>query len=45
MSEHVRHSTPFTKVVVISGFVWLAVLIVITSSDFLTRGWIHPQIG
>ena len=42
---HVRHSTPFTKVVVVSGLVWLVFLIVLTLADYLTRGWIHPQIG
>ena len=42
---HVRHSTPFTKLVVVSGFVWLIFLIAITLSDYLTRGWIHPQVG
>lgn len=42
---HVRHSTPFTKLVVISGFVWLLFLITITLADYLTRGWIHPQFG
>ena len=42
---HVRHSTPFTKLVVVSGFLWLVFLIVLTLADYLTRGWIHPQIG
>ena len=42
---HVRHSTPFTKVVVVSGLVWLVFLIALTLADFLTRGWIHPQVG
>ena len=42
---HVRHSTPFTKLVVVSGFLWLIFLIAITLSDYLTRGWIHPQLG
>ena len=42
---HVRHSTPFTKLVVVSGFVWLVFLIVLTLSDYFTRGWIHPQVG
>ena len=42
---HVRYSTPFTKLVVISGFVWLVFLIALTLADFLTRGWIHPQLG
>ena len=40
-----RHSTGFTKLVVVSGFVWLLILIVITLSDYFTRGWIHPQVG
>ncbi len=42
---HVRHSTPFTKLVVVSGFLWLVFLIVLTLADYLTRGWIHPQLG
>lgn len=42
---HIRYSTPFTKLVVVSGFVWLLILIAITLSDYLTRGWIHPQLG
>lgn len=42
---HIRHSTPFTKLVVISGFVWLLILITITLADYFTRGWIHPQLG
>ncbi len=42
---HVRYSTPFTKLVVVSGFLWLIFLIAITLSDYLTRGWIHPQVG
>lgn len=42
---HIRYSTPFTKLVVVSGFIWLLFFIVITLSDYLTRGWIHPQLG
>ena len=42
---HVRYSTPFTKLVVVSGVVWLIFLIVLTLSDYLTRGFIRPQIG
>ena len=42
---HVRYSTPLTKLVVVSGFLWLIFLIAITLSDYLTRGWIHPQVG
>ena len=37
---HVRHSSPLTKLTVISGFVWLAFMIFITLSDYVTRGWL-----
>jgi cytochrome c oxidase subunit 4 len=35
---HVRHGTRLTWVVVSAGVVWLAVLILLTMSDVLTRG-------
>lgn len=34
---HVWYSTRLTKVVVISGFFWLAILITLTLSDYFTR--------
>ena len=34
---HVRYSTRLTKVVVIAGFFWLAILIVLTLADYFTR--------
>lgn len=36
---HVRHSTRLTKLVVVGGFVWLALLIGLTMADVATRGW------
>lgn len=36
----VRHNTPLTKTVAISGFVWLIILFGITMSDYLTRSWL-----
>jgi cytochrome c oxidase subunit 4 len=36
---HVIHSTRLTWVVVIASFFWLAVLFVLTFSDYLTRAW------
>jgi cytochrome c oxidase subunit 4 len=36
---HVRHGTRLTGVVVLSGVFWLAILLIITMSDYLTRGW------
>jgi cytochrome c oxidase subunit 4 len=37
---HVRHSTKLTKLVVLGGLLWLAILLTLTLSDFTTRGWI-----
>lgn len=36
---HVIHSPKMTWIVVISSFLWLAVLFVLTFSDYLTRHW------
>ena len=36
---HVIHSTRLTWVVIISSFVWLGVLFVLTFADYLTRLW------
>jgi cytochrome c oxidase subunit 4 len=37
---HVRHSTKLTKLVVLGGLLWLAILLMLTLTDFTTRGWI-----
>ena len=36
----VRYNTPLTKVVVISGFLWLFILFGLGLNDYLTRAWI-----
>ncbi len=36
----VRHNTPLTKVVVVSGFLWLFIMFGLTMSDYLTRPWL-----
>ena len=36
---HVRHSTKLTKLVVLGGLLWLVILLMLTLSDFTTRGW------
>ena len=36
---HVIYSPRLTWIVVVSSFLWLAVLFVLTFSDYLTRGW------
>jgi cytochrome c oxidase subunit 4 len=37
---HVRHSSNLTKLTVASGFIWLAIMIFVTMSDYWTRGWL-----
>ena len=36
---HAKFSTRLTKMVVVSAFVWLLILITFTLTDYLTRGW------
>ena len=36
---HVRYSTRLTRLVIIGGLMWLAILLLLTLSDFFTRGW------
>ena len=36
---HVRHSSRLTKLVLLGGLMWLAILLVLTLTDFATRGW------
>jgi cytochrome c oxidase subunit 4 len=38
---HVRYSSRLTWVVIASGLLWLAIMISLTLSDYLTRGWSH----
>ena len=37
---HAKFSTRLTKLVVVSSFAWLTILIAFTLSDYLTRGWL-----
>jgi cytochrome c oxidase subunit IV len=42
---HLRHSTILTRIVVAGGLLWLAILIGITMSDFISRGWLNGIAG
>jgi len=42
---HVRHSTRLTALTAIGGFFWLAILILITLSDYASRGALLPVPG
>jgi cytochrome c oxidase subunit 4 len=35
---HLRYSTVLTRLVVLGGLLWLAILLVLSFADFLTRG-------
>ena len=37
---HVKYSPPLTQVTIAGGLLWLAIMIVLTLSDFMTRGWL-----
>jgi cytochrome c oxidase subunit 4 len=37
---HAKYSTRLTKIVIASGFAWLAILIAFTLSDYFSRGWL-----
>ena len=34
---HVRYSSRLTKIIVVSGFFWLAIMVVFISTDYVTR--------
>jgi cytochrome c oxidase subunit IV len=36
---HVKYSPGLTRIVILAGFFWLAILVALTLSDELTRGW------
>jgi cytochrome c oxidase subunit 4 len=37
---HARTSPRLTWIVIIAGLFWLGILLVLTASDYFTRGWI-----
>ena len=39
---HVKYSSPLTKLVVVSGFLWLLILLAFTFADYGTRPSIMP---
>lgn len=42
---HVRYSTRLTKLVVASGLLWLAILLALTMSDYISRAWMAAPGG
>jgi cytochrome c oxidase subunit 4 len=37
---HVRHSTKLTRLVIVGGLLWLAILLILTLGDVMSRGWV-----
>jgi cytochrome c oxidase subunit 4 len=37
---HVKYEGRLTLVFAIAGFCWLAIMLILTASDYLTRGWL-----
>jgi cytochrome c oxidase subunit 4 len=37
---HVKYSPRLTQIVIAGGLFWLAILLALTLSDFMTRGWL-----
>jgi len=42
---HVKYAPPLVGVFAAAGFIWLAILLTFTLSDFLTRSWIPVVAG
>jgi len=42
---HVKYSPRLTSTVILGGLFWLAILLVLTLSDFVTRGWLPSGPG
>jgi cytochrome c oxidase subunit IV len=40
---HVRYATPLVQLFVGAGFFWLGILLVLTMSDYISRGWLGLQ--
>jgi cytochrome c oxidase subunit IV len=38
---HIRYSTRLTKLVILGGLMWLGILLLLTLTDFVSRGWIN----
>jgi len=37
---HVKQASTMTKLFVVAGFFWMAILFVFTLSDYFSRGWL-----
>ena len=42
---HVRYSSHIAWIYAGAGFFWLLILIILTLSDYISRGWLSPPAG
>ncbi len=42
---HVKQATRVTKVFVAAAFLWLAIMLTLTLTDYVSRGWLGPDRG
>src|SRR5438034_8804675 len=42
---HLRHSPTLTRIVVVGGLLWLAILIGLSMCDFMSRNWLNSIPG
>ena len=42
---HVKYSSRLVKIVVVAGFFWLAIMVLFTGSDYVTRGMVKGVTG
>ena len=42
---HVKQSSALTKIFVVAGLFWMAILITLTFTDYISQGWLPPGQG
>ena len=40
---HVRVEMPLVRVVIAGGIIWFLILVTLTMTDYITRGWLLPS--
>jgi cytochrome c oxidase subunit IV len=40
---HALHGQALVRVVIAGGIIWFLILVTLTSTDYLTRGWLLPS--
>ena len=40
---HAKNDIPLVRVVIAGGIIWFLILVTLTQTDYLTRGWLLPS--